>query len=1070
MKPIRTLHIRFWLPTAILLVFTLSFLISAVKQRQMIETDIEQRSWNKVQQSLAATSTRVGIFLRLGNRGLVADEVADYGVDLNVEALVLLDDEARVIESTRRDWIGREAAGVVAGFDRKQFDAVQRTNAKRLFFNQDHSRIFGYQPVAFPPTKGEIRSNRIGVLMLNYDLRSEKIGLWGELLRQRLLIWSLSLGLVLIPIWIFIARISRPLHILTSAVRRFGAGDRDVTVLIEGKGELAELSEAWNRMHAELMLTLNQLEQSNENLEVTLFSIGDAVIATDAQGKVTRMNAVAQKLTGWALEEAVGLPMSEVFRIVSAETRLAASDPVAQVLATGEVVGLANHTVLIARDGREYHIADSAAPIRDRDSRIIGVVLVFRDVTEEYALRDDAMKNELMLRTIVETQPECVKLLDRKGALIQMNRAGLRMIEADSLEQVLGRNVGQIVLPAYREAFNDLCDRVFQGESGTLEFEIEGLKGGHRWLETHAVPMRDTQGKITALLGITRDVSARKQADIELRIAATAFETQEGIMVTDADNRILRINRAFSRITGYTEAEVLGRSPSFLKSGRHDLNFYREMWQTIKQEQYWQGEIWNRRKSGEVFPEWLTITGIRNDAGQLVNYVASFSDISDFKAQEAKIHNLAFYDPLTGLPNRRLLYDRLQQSLAASARNKAYGAILFIDLDNFKMINDTRGHDVGDLLLIDVARRLKDCVRAEDTVARLGGDEFVVMLDNLSDDEHAAGQQVEVVGDKILQIFSNSFTINGQAHHTTPSIGVCLYHNHEFTVDELLKRADSAMYKAKQSGRNALCYFDPNMQSALEARLLLEAEMRRALPLSDFKLYFQKQVNDAGKVVGAEVLLRWEHPERGLVPPSEFIPLAEETGLIVQIGEWVLEEACAQLKRWESNPLTSDLQLAVNVSARQFRQGTFADVVANALLMSGADPNRLKLELTESLVLENIEDTIAKMHKLKDMGVGFSMDDFGTGQSSLTYLKKLPLDQLKIDQSFVSDVTEDADDAIIVQTIIAMAINLDLDVIAEGVETEEQRSFLERSGCQVYQGYLFGRPVPIEEFEASLGR
>lgn len=889
-----------------------------------------------------------------------------------------------------------------------------------------------------------------------------------EPLRQHLLIWSITLGLTLVLLWVLRLRLLLPLKILTDAVHRFGAGEPVEDVQVTGTGELAELCIAWNKMRAQLATTVAQLEASHDNLEMTLYSIGDAVITTDADGRVTRMNGIAQELTGWNQDEAAGRPLTEVFNIVQAQTRNIAVNPVHRVLSTGVIFGLANHTLLIGRDGREFHIADSAAPIRSYDGEVVGVVLVFRDVTQEYALRAELEKNEVLLRTIIETEPECVKMLAADGSLLQMNRAGLNMIEADSFEQVSGHPVLKIIAPAYRMAFADLSKRVFKGETGSLEFEINGLKGGHRWLETHAVPMRDPQGSITALLGLTRDITARKLAEQELRIAATAFETQEGIMVTDADNVILRVNRAFNRITGYTDQEVVGKTPAVLNSGRHDAQFYESMWTALKRDRYWQGEIWNRRKSGEVFPEWMTITGVVGDDGQLVNYVASFSDITQYKAAEEQIHQLAFYDPLTGLPNRRLLYDRLQQALAASARTNCYGAILFIDLDNFKVINDTRGHDIGDLLLVEVARRLQGCVRLDDTVARLGGDEFVVMLDSLSDVKEQAVQQVEVVGQKVLQIFAPAFSLDGRLHYATPSIGISLFQDHDMSVDELLKRSDTAMYQAKQSGRNTICFFDPGMQAVLEERLALEADMRRALLEDEFKLYFQPQVNVSGRVIGAEVLLRWQHPTRGLVGPAQFIPLAEETGLIGPLGQWVLEAACRQLKRWESDLRISGLQLAVNVSARQFRQGTFVDEVSEALLMSGINPNRLKIELTESLVLENVEDTIAKMQKLKVIGVIFSMDDFGTGHSSLTYLKKLPLDQLKIDQSFVRDITKDPDDAVIVQTIVAMAKNLKLDVIAEGVETEEQRSFLERCGCPAYQGYLFGKPVPIDEFEATI--
>jgi diguanylate cyclase (GGDEF)-like protein len=493
------------------------------------------------------------------------------------------------------------------------------------------------------------------------------------------------------------------------------------------------------------------------------------------------------------------------------------------------------------------------------------------------------------------------------------------------------------------------------------------------------------------------------------------------------------------------------------------------MWNTLSRDKYWQGEMWNRRKNGEIYPEWLTITAVTDAEGQVTNYIGAFSDITQHKQDEAEIHNLAFYDPLTGLPNRRLLHDHLQHALAVSARHRIHIALLFIDLDNFKTLNDTRGHNIGDLLLIEVANRLQDSVREEDTAARLGGDEFVVLLEDLGEEETQAAAQAEAVGKKIHDAINRPYVLSEQEYYGSASIGVSLFcRNDDTGVDEVLKHADTAMYQAKSAGRNTLRFYDPAMQAALEARTALESDLRGALAENQFRLHYQMQVDHSGHILGAEVLLRWQHPQRGLVPPLEFIPLAEETGLILPIGQWVLETACAQLKAWEADPLTRDLQLAVNVSARQFHQPDFVEQVYAVLEKIAIEPSLLKLELTESLVLDNIDDTIVKMQSLKAVGVRFSMDDFGTGYSSLSYLTRLPLDQVKIDQSFVRNVGVKHSDAVIVQTIIGMASNLGMEVIAEGVETEAQRKFLQQHGCTLCQGYLFGRPVPVEEFEARL--
>lgn len=433
---------------------------------------------------------------------------------------------------------------------------------------------------------------------------------------------------------------------------------------------------------------------------------------------------------------------------------------------------------------------------------------------------------------------------------------------------------------------------------------------------------------------------------------------------------------------------------------------------------------------------------------------------------EEAIHQLAFYDPLTSLPNRRLLCDRLKQALSVSERNQLYGAVLMINLDNFKSVNDSRGHEVGDRLLADVALRIQSCIRHADTVARLGGDEFIVMLVDLSPDEAQAGLLAESVGKKILAAINQPYMLAKQLQHSSACMGLCLFFSQNASHDDLLKHADSAMFQAKRSGRNALFFYDPQIQASLETRITLESELCHALPNQQFQLYYQIQRDNLQGVLGAEVLLRWEHPQYGMIFPDQFIPIAEESGLIVPIGEWVLRTACEQLKVWERNPRTADFLLAVNVSARQFRQSDFVPMVCQILAQTGINPDKLKLELTESLVLHNVVDTVAKMKALNQQGVHFSMDDFGTGYSSLSQLTLLPIQQLKIDKSFVSHIDTNHNDAVVVQTIIGMANNLGLRVIAEGVETQEQRACLERFGCTSYQGYLYGRPMPLPQFEA----
>jgi diguanylate cyclase (GGDEF)-like protein/PAS domain S-box-containing protein len=795
-------------------------------------------------------------------------------------------------------------------------------------------------------------------------------------------------------------------------------------------------------------------------LQATIDAIPDLLFELDLDGRYHAAHSPNDRLLAAPRVELIGKTVQEVLPPTAAAVVMTAINE-----ANEEGRSQGQYFELPLPDGKlwfELSVSKKAS-LNGETPRFI---LISRDITGRKQVELALQSSESHLRTIVNIEPECIKIVDARGYLKEMNPAGLAMIEADSQEQVVGQSLLELVVPECREAFAALHKRVIAGESGQLEFEVIGLKGGRRWLETHAVPMLENGEKV--LLSVTRDVSEHKRAENNLRIAATAFESQEGMMVTDVNRIILRVNKAFTKITGYSAEEAVGQTPRLLSSGHHHEDFYASMWQSIAENGGWEGEVWNRRKNGEVYPQHLTITAVMDTDGVATNYVATFTDVTLRNAAEAEINHLAFYDALTRLPNRRLLIDRLNHALSAGARLGWGGALLFLDLDHFKMLNDTLGHDVGDLLLRQVAERLTSCVREGDTVARLGGDEFVVMLEDLSKQPMEAAAQAETIANKILNAINQPYQLSTNVYQATVSIGVVLFSDNEHSQDVLLKHADIAMYQAKKMGRNTLCFFDPNMQEAINARASLEVDLRKALDNKQFELYYQLQVDKLGQALGAEALIRWIHPERGLVPPFDFIPLAEETGLILPIGQWVLETACAQLKAWQATPLTQNLTLSINVSAKQFYQTNFAAQVKTTVKRYGVDAMQLKLELTESILLEHIDDTIIKMKELQKIGVQFSLDDFGTGYSSLQYLKMLPLYQLKIDRSFVRDIVIDSSDQAIVRTVIAMAQTLNLDVIAEGVETEVQREILANCDCNSYQGFLFGKPVPIEQFDLAL--
>lgn len=597
---------------------------------------------------------------------------------------------------------------------------------------------------------------------------------------------------------------------------------------------------------------------------------------------------------------------------------------------------------------------------------------------------------------------------------------------------------------------------------GFQNFRANRLSDGWR------MPQMKSLREINQLIGwfniFLEKTETQRQAEVDLRVAATAFESQEGVIITDAETNVIRVNRAFSAITGYELHEIQGKPVRTLKSGRQNKSFYQDLWCSIVKTDKWNGEIWNRRKNGELYPAWLAITAVRDPQGQITHYVGAFVDITQRKQAEERIERLAYYDTLTQLPNRHLLLDSVQKACARSSQQDNCGAILLIDLDNFKFLNESQGHKLGDQLLQEISLRLRNQVHEPNAVFRWGGDEFVVLLTQLDPKLATAQADARAIGENLLARLQGPYRVGDDIYRCTSSIGVALFHGQDGDAAELLKHAELAMYAAKASGRNTLRFFDPTMQKTAADYASLASCLHQAVEEQQLELHYQIQVDATGRAVGAEALLRWHRPNKGLVSPAIFIPVAEQSNLIVELGNWALETACQRLVAWSEDPVLSDLTLAVNISARQFREPEFTTQVLGILASTQAPPHRLKLELTESLLIGDTQDTIHKMHVLKDHGIAFSLDDFGTGYSSLSYLRQLPLNQLKIDRSFVNQAGQNSADAAIIETILALARTFGLETIAEGVENEEQRAFLAELGCDAYQGYLFGRPLPEAAF------
>lgn len=806
--------------------------------------------------------------------------------------------------------------------------------------------------------------------------------------------------------------------------------------------------------------SVSELRESNEKLR-GLFELSPLGIAlTDMQGHYVEFNEAFRQICGYTEQELKNL---DYWDLTPREYAAEEAIQLASLEENGRYGPYEKE--YLRKDGTRVPLQLNGMLITGRDGQRY-IWSIVEDISERRRAEAALEESNQRFRAVLQAVPDLMFELDRSGRYINVWGISGELLAAPE-NQLIGHTVEEMLPPAAAQTVLEAIAEADQLDHSFGRQIVIPLPQGDTWFELSVA--RQALTSETRFIVLSRDITRRKRDEEALQLAASVYHaSHEGILVTDENNLIIDVNPAFTRITGFTKDEVIGKNPSMFSSGKHDASFYRQMWQAIEQEGYWQGEIWDKHRDGALCAKWLSISVIRHPDGSPFRYVAQFSDITEKKRQDEQIWTQANFDVLTGLPNRRLLSDRIHQVMSLGTRSGLHGALLSLDLDHFKRLNDTYGHSMGDKLLIEVARRLKSCVREEDTVARMGGDEFIVVLNELSSDQNEAAIHAELVAEKIRSELSRDYQLGDTEYHTSSSIGIVLFRGHLESREDLLAHVDVAMYQAKAKGRNGICFFDASMQIALEKRSQLESALRVALLRREFILYYQLQIDNTGHAIGVEALLRWVHPQLGMVSPLQFIPVAEETGMILPIGHWVLETACEQLARWQNDPQLSSLSIAVNVSSRQFSDPAFVDQVREVLDRTAIRPEVLKLELTESLVLENVEDSIAKMKELKRLGLRFSMDDFGTGYSSLSYLSRLPIDQLKIDQSFVRDVTTDKNDAAIVHTIISMAHGLGLDVIAEGVETQDQREFLESHGCISYQGYLYAKPLPVDELERKL--
>lgn len=676
---------------------------------------------------------------------------------------------------------------------------------------------------------------------------------------------------------------------------------------------------------------------------------------------------------------------------------------------------------------------------------------------------------QALLRAIVESSPDAMVLKSTNGVYLDCNAGALTMLGL-AREQMLGKTDDDIFPNKDVVGFIRRNDLEVLGNGKPLNYEISVLasNGVARDIEVVKALVLDVHGQPVGVLSVGRDITERRRAEQELRIASVAFESHDGMVIVDASGVVERVNAAFTRISGYPFEEAVGQSLRFLQSDLHPQPVYEALQSVLGEDGYWHGEVVNQHRDGHLYPARLSITAVTDAQGRKIRYIGHLQDITAEKAAHQLVDRLKRFDSLTDLPNRWLIEDSMKHALVRNGELRAFGSVMMIDLDFFQKINDSLGHGTGDALLVEVSRRIRQAMRDGDTLGRFSGDSFVLVAEYLGTDRAETASRALGLAEALRQAVAVPMQIDGHQLLCTASIGITLLADQQTSPDVLLRQAELAMYKSKTAGRNTVRFFEASMQAEIDRLSWLENELRQAIDRQQFELYYQLQVDVQGRPIGAEALLRWTHPQRGRVPPDEFIPLAEETGLIDPIGRWILATACRQLAAWACQPETEHLTLAVNISPRQFKSAQFVSDVVTEVQRSGASPDKLKLEVTETLAIDNLDDSVAKLQALKESGFRISLDDFGTGNSSLNVLTKLPLTQLKIDKSFVDELPASHREAMVAQTIIHMGRGLELDVIAEGVESEAQYRFLVQLGCQAFQGYFFAKPQPVEVFEARL--
>jgi diguanylate cyclase (GGDEF)-like protein/PAS domain S-box-containing protein len=880
--------------------------------------------------------------------------------------------------------------------------------------------------------------------------------------RNYALVLAIQLGVSLLLIALLIRRrLLSPLRTLTGFSDRLARGDFDTPLALPVDDELGRLGGQMERMRTAIGQLFADIGRREEQFRTIVAQVPGAVFRARPGGHIDFVSDAIEEISGYPAERFMLATTDDWANIIHPEDRRMQRHAARDALAAGSAYEIEYR--IIDAGGIERWVLESGQPEGEWGSEEFRVDGIIYDISER---KHDEMRIEALLTeqgAILDNVMFGV-LFVRERRIVSANRRAEALFGYGEAE-LAGRST-ELLFPGraeYERLWLEQYPKIAGGLDAGEEIQFRRRDGSSFWLLVSGCALdsaRPNEGSIW----VFADITERKLAEEKLRLSATVLEhIADAVTVLDVHGRVLAINPAFTQITGYTEMEALGQQSSLTRPGRDDEPFYRQMWQDLLETGFWRGERWEKRKNGEAYLEWLTVSSVRDDDDQVTHYVCVFSDITEVKESQDKLDHLAHHDPLTALPNRLLFHDRLQHAMVRCARAGQQLAVLFIDLDRFKNVNDTLGHHVGDLLLKQVAGQLTACLREGDTLARLGGDEFIVLL------EDVGGPGAAHVAEKLMALFEQPLTVSGYELFVTGSVGISLFPQDATDLNMLIRNADVAMYQAKARGRNGYQFYAPSMSGEGAMRLRLESLLRRAIEKGEIFLEYQPQVEiDTGRLVGVEALVRWDSPELGRVAPVRFIPVAEDTGFISQLGQWVLAEACSQMRRWDRAGLSVP-KMAVNLSVRQFERGSIAPVVAAVLQETGLAAARLQLEVTESVIM-NTSDALQHINDLRAVGVGLAIDDFGTGYSSLAYLSQLPVQTLKIDRSFIQDILVDANDEAIAVAVIQLGKSLNLSVVAEGVENEEQAAFLLRHGCRQAQGYLYSRPVAAGDILSRWGR